>query len=177
MKLTAQVKLLPAPEQAQFLKQTLEEANAACNYISLQAWENKTFRQFDLHKLTYRDVRKNFQLSAQATVRCISKVADAYKTGKHVMRAFKKYGGIAFDSRILSYNLEKMEVSIWTVGGRQHIPFSAGTRQLELLSGQRGESDLCLIGDRFYLFVACDVEAPEQKDIEGILGCEYDIIN
>jgi len=177
MKLTAQIKLLTTPDQARLLKQTLEVANSACNYISMQAWENKIFRQFDLQKLTYRDVRNNFPLSAQVVIHCISKVADAYKTGRRVMRTFKKYGGISFDNRILSYKLDKMEVSIWTVGGRQHIPFSAGTRQLELLSGQRGESDLCLIGDKFYLFVACDVEAPEQKDIEGVLGVDLGIVN
>jgi predicted transposase len=52
MKLIAQVKLLATPEQAQMLRQTLEQANAACNYVSQQAWEAKSFRQFPLHKLT-----------------------------------------------------------------------------------------------------------------------------
>lgn len=177
MKLCAQVKLLPTPEQARYLKQTLEEANAACNYISKQAWENKIFRQFDLHKLTYRDVRKRFNLSAQVVVRCISKVADAYKVGKNVIRKFNPHGGISFDSRILSYKLENMEVSIWTVGGRQRIKFAAGKRQMELLNGQRGESDLCLINNEFYLFATCDVETPEPIDIEGVLGVDLGIVN
>jgi putative transposase len=43
MKLTAQLKLLPTPEQADSLKRTLEAANAACNYISNMAWETRTF--------------------------------------------------------------------------------------------------------------------------------------
>jgi hypothetical protein len=34
MKLTAQIKLLPTPEQAELLKATLERSNAACNAIS-----------------------------------------------------------------------------------------------------------------------------------------------
>ena len=177
MKLTAQLKLLPTPEQAQFLKQTLEEANAACNYISMQAWENKIFRQFSLQKLVYRDVRNRFNLSAQVVVRCISKVTDAYKIGKNVIRKFKAHGGIAFDSRILSYKLENMEVSIWTVQGRQRIKFAAGKRQMELLSGQRGESDLCLINNEFYLFVTCDIETPDPIDVEGILGVDLGIVN
>jgi hypothetical protein len=39
MKLTAQLKLLPTPQQAAALKRTLEAANAACNAISQVAWE------------------------------------------------------------------------------------------------------------------------------------------
>lgn len=177
MKLTAQVKLLPTQEQAQLLKQTIEAANSACNYVSKQGWENKTFRQFPLHKLTYQAVRDNFPLSAQVVVRIISKVADAYKIGKKGIRVFKPLGGITFDSRILSYNLEKMEVSIWAIGGRQRIKFATGKRQLELLNEQRGESSLCLVKGKFYLLATCDVETPQLIDVEGVLGVDLGIVN
>ena len=46
MKLTAQVKLVPTPEQAALLKATLEAANAACNAISAYAWNNKLFGKY-----------------------------------------------------------------------------------------------------------------------------------
>jgi len=177
MKLTSQVKLLPTPEQAQLLKQTLETANTACNYISARGWESKTLRQFPLHKLTYRDVRDLFPLTAQVVVRCIAKVADAYKIDRKVMRTFRPHGAIAFDNRILSYNLERKEVSIWTIAGRQRMAFSVGKRQMELLGGQRGESDLCLVKGKFYLFTTCDVETPEPIDVEGILGVDLGIVN
>ncbi|HLO17552.1 MAG TPA: transposase [Anaerolineales bacterium] len=177
MKLIAQVKLLPTREQAAALRKTLEVANTACNYISDQAWENKTFRQFPLHQLTYRNTRETFQLSAQVVVRCVSKVADAYKIDRKTKRTFKPHGAIAFDNRILSYNLERKEISIWTVEGRQRMSFTAGKRQLELLSSQRGESDLCFVKGKFYLFVACDVETPKPIDVEGVLGVDLGIVN
>lgn len=79
MRLTAAIQLLPLPEQADFLKRTLETANAGCDYISQVAWEMKTFRQFPIHGLTYGVVRERFGLAAQLAVRCIAKVADAYK--------------------------------------------------------------------------------------------------
>jgi hypothetical protein len=47
MKLIAQVKLLPTPEQADALRHTLEQANVACRFVSDTAWETKTFRQYD----------------------------------------------------------------------------------------------------------------------------------
>lgn len=177
MKLTARVKLLPTPDQAELLKQTLETANAACNYISGKAWEHETFRQFPLHKLVYHDTRKLFLLSAQVVVHCVSKVADAYKIDHKTQRTFKPHGAIAFDNRILSYNLKKSTVSIWTMTGRKTIGFVCGERDRELLSGQRGESDLCLIGGKFYLFAACDVETPEPQDVEGFLGVDLGIVN
>jgi putative transposase len=104
-------------------------------------------------------------------------VADAYKLDRQTQRRFKPHGAIAFDNRILSYNLGRPEVSLWTVDGRQRIPFSAGARQVELLSGQRGESDLCYIKGKFYLFVACEVETPKPIDIEGVLGVDLGIVN
>ncbi len=177
MKLTAKLKLLSSPKQSDLLKQTLEAANSACSFISQQAWEHQTFRQFPLHRLTYHEVRAKFPLTAQAVVRCISRVADAYKSGRRVQRTFKPHGAITFDNHILKYNTGRSEVSIWTVGGRQHIPFVCGSRDLELLQGQRGESDLVYIDGVFYLFAACDVETPEPDGVSDFLGVDMGVNN
>jgi IS605 OrfB family transposase len=171
MQLTAKVKLVPTLEQADALKHTLETANAACNYISERAWEERTFRQYSLHKLVYHAVRERFGLSSQMTVRCISKVADAYKLGRKTQRTFSETGAIAYDSRILSWKKEEEQaVSIWTMDGRQTIPFVCGDRQRKLLQHQQGESDLALIDGAFYLLAACEVESPEQFEVKAALG-------
>ena len=177
MKLIAQVKLLPTPEQEVLLRKTLETANAACDDIAERAWESKTFQAFALQKLVYRDVRDTFALSAQIVVRCIAKVADAYKINHKTKRSFRPYGAISYDSRVLSYNLAKSRVSIWTLSGRQAIPFVCGERQRELLSGQRGESDLALVDGVFYLLACCDVETPEPADVSAYLGVDMGIVN
>ena len=106
MKLIAQVKLLPTPEQAGALRHTLEQANAACRFVSDTAWETKTFRQYDLHHKCYQSVREQFGLSAQVTVRAIAKVADAYKLDRKTKRTFRATGSIAYDDRILSWRLQ-----------------------------------------------------------------------
>ena len=114
MKLTAQLKLLPTPEQADALKHTLEVANAACNYISDVAWENRTFGKFALQKLCYQDVRETFGLSAQMVVRALAKVGDAYKLDKQTKRTFRPLASIAYDDRILSFALPDSSISIGT---------------------------------------------------------------
>src|SRR3712207_562674 len=160
MKLTVQLKLLPTPEQADALKRTLETANAACDSISQVAWQTRTFRQFAIHKLTYQAARETFHLAAQLTVRCIAKVADAYKLDRTSLRSFVPHGAVAYDDRILSFALPDSLISIWTLDGRQAIPFVCGERQRTLLEHQRGESDLVFVGGAWYVFATCEVETP-----------------
>lgn len=177
MKLMAQVKLQTTPDQFLALKQTLETANDACNYISAQAWEHKTFNQFRLHKLTYRTVRKQFGLTAQVAVRCISKVADAYKLDKKRKRTFKPRSAIAFDDRILRWYLDKSEVSIWTVAGRLRLSFLCGEKQREMLKHRRGESDLVLFRNNFYLSAVCEIEEPIPTEGKDVLGIDMGVVN
>jgi putative transposase len=177
MRLTTAIHLLPTPSQADALRRTLETANAACDYISQLAWESQTFRQFPIHRLTYAAVRETFGLAAQLAVRCIAKVADAYKLDRKVQRTFQPHGALPYDDRILSYNLNGSEVSIWTLDGRQAIRFVCGERQRELLTTQRGQTDLALVRGKWYLFVACEVETPEPVDAQGALGIDLGIVN
>lgn len=177
MKLTAKVKLQPTEEQAQLLLKTLETANAACNWISEQGWNSRTFGQFALHKITYKTAREMFGLSAQIVIRCISKVADAYKLDRETKRTFKPHGGIAYDDRVLNWRLKTQTVSIWTMAGRQVIPFVTGARQLQLLKSQQGETDLCYIDGQFYLFAVCNVDEPETADIDDVLGVDLGVVN
>jgi len=177
MKLTAMIKLLPNDEQRQYLYQTLERANAACNWISEQAWETRTFNMTRLHHLTYYAARAEFDLGSQITVRCIGKVIGAYKLDKKTKRLFRKLGGIPFDSRNLTFKTDKREVVIWSVGGRLTVPFTAGAGQLALLEHQQGESDLIYRKGAFYLFTTCDVPDDTPIDVEGFLGVDLGVKN
>lgn len=177
MKLTAQAKLLPTEEQAQALRETLERANAACDYVSAWAWEHQTFRQFAIQKALYQDVKARFALTAQVVVRVIGKVADAYKLDKKTQRTFRPTGAVPFDDRILRWYVSHSQVSIWTTQGRMRIAFACGDRQRQLLATQHGESDLVLVGGSFYLLAACDVEEPEPGDVSGVLGVDLGICN
>lgn len=178
MKLTAKAKLQPTQKQKDSLLRTLAIANDACNYISECAWNSRTFGKFPLQKLVYNEVKDAFGLSAQLVVRCVAKVADAYKKDKKTKRSFKPTGSIAFDARILSFQMDKHTVSIWTVDGRlKGVPFVCSNRAKELLSGDRGESDLLLMKGEFYLFTSCDVDEPTPDDTDDILGVDMGVVN
>src|SRR5207253_2547666 len=117
MKLIVDLKLLPTTDQAAALLDTLKRANQAANELSRLAWEHKTFRQYDLHKLSYHPIKASSGLTAQVLVRLISKVADAYKLDRETPRIFRPLGSIAYDDRILRYKTDS--VSIWTTAGRE----------------------------------------------------------
>ena len=178
MKLIAQVKLQPTPEQADTLKRTLELTNEACNYLSERAWETRTFRQYNLHTLAYHDTRKQFpELSAQIVVRCIARVADAYKLDCKTPRTFRPLSAITYDERILRWYMDKELVSIWSVAGRLHIPFVCGDYQRRMLQFQQGQSDLILRKGNWYLHTVCNIEEPDLIGPEGVLGIDLGIVS
>ncbi|NJO83098.1 MAG: IS200/IS605 family element transposase accessory protein TnpB [Blastochloris sp.] len=177
MKLIAQLKLLPTPEHAGALKRTLEVTNAACNYISDVAWQTRTFGKFALQKLCYQDVRDIFGLSAQVVIRALAKVGDAYKLDKQAKRAFRPLASIAYDDRILSWNLHEPSVSIWTLAGRLSIPFVAGERQMQLLRTRMGETDLVNHRGNWYLLATCEVPEPDPQDVDDVLGIDLGVTN
>ena len=177
MKLIAHLKLQPTPEQANALKRTLEAANAACNSISDVAWETHTFGKFALQKLCYQHVRETFGLSAQMTVRVLAKVGDAYKLDKQTKRMFRPHASIAYDDRILSFSLLDSSLSIWTLDGRQAIPFVCGERQRRMLETRQGESDLLLHRGNWYLLVTCEIQEPDAQDVDDVLGVDLGVTN
>ncbi len=177
MRLTIQLKLLPTPEQADMLTRTLQTANAACDYISQVAWDARTFGQFPIHRLTYGAVRETFGLAAQLTVRCIAKVADAYKLDRKARRTFQPLGAVAYDERILAYTKANTAVSLWTLHGRQEIRFVCGERQRELLASRRGETDLAFVRGSWYLFATAEIETPEPVDVTDVLGVDLGVTN
>jgi putative transposase len=177
MKLIAQIKLLPTPDQHTALVSTLERANAACNAISVYAWEHRTFGKFDLQKVLYHVIKDDYGLSAQMVVRCLAKVGNSYKLDRDTQRTYQLHGAIAYDDRILSFTLAKQTVSIWTLAGRQTIPFVCGARQLAMVLIRQGESDLVYRKGQFYLLVTCNADEPAPEDVDAALGVDFGIVN
>src|SRR5699024_755654 len=169
MKITLQIKLLPSKEQEHYLRDTLQEANKACNYISQIAFQTKTYYKYKLHKEVYTAVKSAYNLSSQNIIRCIAKVSDSYKKDKKKQRIYKPYGSIAYDSRILSYKQGNI-ISIWTTGGRIKIPVT--TYKPEYLSYKRGEADLKYKKGKFYLLQTIDKPSVEANKASNYIGVD-----
>lgn len=178
MKLVASLRLLPAPDQAVLLRETLERCNAACDWLAQAGADAKVTRQYDLHRIGYADMRSRFGLTAQAAVRCIAKVADAYKVGdKDEPRSFRRHAAQPYDARILRFLPGQDAVSIWTLAGRIIVPFACGARQRELLRGQKGECDLMLVRGKWLLATTCEVENVAPFAPADVRGHDMGVVN
>jgi IS605 OrfB family transposase len=155
----------------------MERVNAACNWISGEAWEHKTFGQYHLHHLVYYPTREQFALPSKLTVRAIAKVADAYKLDKKTCRTFRKDGAIDYENGCLRWWIDRGEVSLLTLAGRECIPFVCGPRQAELLIHRQGQSSLATADGKFYLIACCNVDTPDPQDVSDFLGVDLGIVN
>ncbi len=167
--------MLPSESQYEALEATLRRVNAGCDYASEVAWETRTFGKYKLQQATYYNLKDRFGLTAQVVIRLLAKVADAYKLDKRTQRTFRPLGAIAYDNRILRWYAA--EVSIWTVEGRERIPYVCDERTRALLEHRRGESDLVYRGSKWYLLATVAVEEPPPGTPEDWLGVDLGIAN
>lgn len=177
MKLVAAVKMLPTQAQAATLRATLARCNEAATWLSAAGFDVGTFRQFDLHKMAYVDLRERFGLTAQAAVRTIAKVADAFKVNRMVAPTFRKDAAQPYDDRILRFVKDGSAVSLWTVEGRIVVPIVMGEHQRRLMVYRKGEVDLCLVRGKWMLAATCDIPETDEFKAEDWLGVDLGIVS
>ena len=175
VKLISKVKLKATREQVAALKDTLIRANECCDWLSDQAWKSQQFQKFAIQKASYARARAKFGLTAQVVIRCIAKVADAYKLDKKTKRSFRSLGSISYDDRILRWYVDKQSVSIWTLAGRIKCPFVGGAPQIEMLKTRQGESDLIMHRGAFYLAAVCNAVEEDPGDVAEFLGLDLGV--
>ncbi len=177
MQLTTRVKLQPSEEEHAALLQTLRMCNAACDRISRIAFDQKTFRKFDLHHRTYHNTRAATDLAAGHVICAIAKVANAYKQSTQSLRTFDPTGAIEFNKDTLAWKVLEQTVSVNTVRGRLKLRFLCSGRDKALLSGKRGQADLLLRNGQFYLCVAVSVAKETPFVPTGVIGIDLGIVN
>jgi len=176
MKQTLMVKLAPDEDQHKILLETMERFNEACNSIAETAFKNRVANKYALQKLIYRQIREKYGLSAQLTIRAISKVVEAYKRDKGVKPSFELHGAIVYDQRILSWKgLDR--VSILSLRGRLIVPTTVGPYQEARLDRKVRQADLILRKGAFYLAVVVDAPEPTPYQAEDWLGIDLGVRN
>lgn len=175
--ITVQLQLKPTGDQKTSLETTLRACNEAADWISERGFSSNIFSQFALQTKFYKDVRTLFGVGAQAACLIFAKVADAYRLDKKTQRKFRAFGAIAFDLRNLKIYIKKKIVSIWTMNGRDKIPFVMGEYQREILSrGLIKQCDLVRRRDgRFFLMVAVVLPDEMETKATDVLGVDLGI--
>ena len=173
---TLMVKLDPPEESYQLLLDTMHRFNEACNAIAEVVFEMHSASKRKIHKATYYDIRAKYGLSSQLTVRAISKVAEAYKRDKPLKPHFRPDGAIVYDERILSWKgLEN--VSLITLDSRRIVPTIIGYYQRDRMVNIRGQADLVLIKNIFYICVVIESSEEPTYDPVDVIGIDLGVEN
>ncbi|MGW2372183.1 RNA-guided endonuclease InsQ/TnpB family protein [Kitasatospora sp. NPDC001683] len=191
-----QVKLMPSPQEAATLADTLSTCNREANRVSELAFRTGEKTRKTLQGAAYPEL-KAAGLSAQPALHVIRKVADAYSTLTANIRAgnlgkpgskrrikaeskpivFREDAAQSYDDRCLSWQLDAQTVSIWTTAGRlKGVRFVCSPDALKTLREHRkGESDLITRGGEFFLIATCDIPEPEMFEPTGWIGVDLGI--
>src|SRR5487761_1502939 len=163
------------PEKA-LLLETMKQYNSAANFVAQKAFGLKLANKYELQKLSYREIRERFNLSAQFTIRVISKVVEAYKRDKSGQPHFRLNGAIQYDQRNLSWKgIDR--VSLITLNGRIKLQTRIGEYQRSRADRLRGQADLLYLRGVFYLVAVVDTPEQSEYDPEGTLGVDLGIEN
>lgn len=177
MKLTLQIQLLPDAWQSRQLRETVERFNAAATWLAEKAFESRSANKIQLQQLHYRDLRKQFGLSAQTAVRCIAQVCEAYKRDKDQQPRFRKHASMPFDQRMMSFK-GASRASLLTLGGRVVVPFVMGRYQRERFTDAVGQCDLVLRKDgRWFLLASVDTPVEAEIPVTDFIGVDLGVTN
>jgi len=206
MKRVLKVRMLSTGPEAAALEATLLACNRAASWLSAAMYADRVHSKNDAQKRFYAELKRQFQLSTQPTIRVIGKVADAYTALRANIVAgnygppgcecrnkvaakpikFRRDAAQPFDARCLSWQIpdavggREVTVSIWTTQGRlKGIRVLAAAADLVLLRTRRiGETDLIYRGGEWFLYVTVEApEAPQTDPVNGFVGVDLGIVN
>ena len=178
MKLTLQLQLLPDPEQAAKLRETVERFNEAATWLAGLAFQRRLANKFALQKLFYAELRSRFYLPADTAIRCIAQVVEAYKRDKKKLPRFKKHASVPFSmgKNIGFKGIDR--VSISTLQGRVIVPFVMGKYQADRFGFAKGQCDLVLRKDgKWFLLVTTDLPEGTPVPAEDFIGVDFGVAN
>jgi predicted transposase len=203
--ITAKLKLNTTPEQLAHLRAMQLAYRDALNFVSQYAFAHgKMSNKVALQDGTYHEIRTRFHLPSQMTCSVPRQVGATYKglwtrVKKNAEqcragRTKKRYKGLdqapKYVSPTLTYQYKKdysfrreHEVSILTLAGRLHIPYTGYSTHLALIEKEAEMGGAQLWCDQphkqFYLLVSLSLEVPDptpehHKQVVGVdVGVRY----
>lgn len=172
MRLTTKLRLYVTEEQHQSLLKTMRMFNQICNEISQIAFDSKEFRQYNLHKLCYHEIKSKYPgFSSQLIIRAIDIVTASYKIKKHSKRpnGFKKYSAVVYDDRVI--DIKENLVSLWTTSGRIKKIQTKQWKNCEFV----GQKDLNYRNGKWILSCGYEKEIVEKNKSNNYIGVDLGV--
>jgi len=168
--------MLPTEEQIPLLLETMQQFNAACDWMSGIAFQRKAYKRIPLHTLCYYEAREKFSLASEFAILAISKVCASYSSDKSTRHVFGPYSATYFDSRILRLQ-GVTSVSMRLLDSRHTIRLDCGSYQRRHLASKPdiGQVELLYDGGQFTLALSIRKADPPPIQTKGTLGVDLGI--
>jgi putative transposase len=166
-------KLNPTPEQVAEIDATLTAFAGACDRLADVARREHTTNKNRIQQVAYREIRDDFGLSANLTIRAIARVCAALKVPAKMHSTFAPTS-IDYDQRIFSFREWDWTFSLTLLHSRQRINTTLGAYQRAALKGRKPTS-ATLVKRRdgaYCLHVQVKDAAPPEIDTVGTLGVD-----
>jgi len=175
---TIALTLKPTAEEASALEQVQRRFNAACDFISQQAWDAQEWNKVRLQRLVYYVVREQFGLLAQHTIRAIAVVSDSYKADKTRRHTFRPDAAVVLDTPRL-YSVKDNRATIATLSGRVSVQLGIGGHQRQMLDDAVKLAEADLVHDekgRWRLLISAHFADPPEGEPADVLGVDLGIV-
>ena len=174
--LTLVVKLQVDVNQQQLLVNTANAFASACNWINQNVNPNLTNRN-SIQAVCYKDVKKQFGLTANHVVRACARVGANRLTAKQKGKKVKYIKPTSFDcdARTFRFIEENWTVSISTTAKRLTAAIRASNYHRGKLKGQKPTSaQVCLHHDEnWYAHIQLKSEAPKTQKTNNVIGVDF----
>lgn len=173
--LTIVCKINPTSTQVTKIDATLKAFADACNYIN-DTLDPKLTNNVRIQTLVYKQVRKQFGLSANLAIRAINRVAGNRKTAKKDDKLVLKFKPTSadYDARIFAFRESDWTVSLTLNGGRERFKLQLGSYQLGKLTGSSPTS-ATLAKHRngsYSINIQVKTTAPDITPTNNVIGCD-----
>ena len=157
------------------IEATMKAFADACNWVADYGRINKVWRQFELHRLCYKEIRQRFGLSANLAVRAIARVSPRLMKEKTRNSIFRPTS-VDYDLRIFSFKEKDWLVSLTLVDGRHRFLLDIGEYQRQALSGKSPTcATLCKQGRNYFINIVVEEPDPINLSPTNVIGVDMGI--
>ena len=143
--------------------------NHACNWLSLVAFQERTFSWLPLQRYAYHELRARFGLTSAQAVVAVRKVAASYKDKRKraTLVSFRELGAIP----LYRHSYRSGTVRLYGI--------EAGFAARPVITLPRNAPQAALIyrDGRFFIQQALEVPEPDKMPVSAYLGCDLGIVN
>ncbi len=168
-------KLAPTTEQFPSLDRTCVAFATVCDYVAEACRVHDTTDRHLIQKLAYAEMRTNFRLPSNLTIRAIARACAALKVEAKRHSTFAPTS-VDFNCHTFKYREADVAFRLTTVDGAIRVAACLGEYQRKALAGTNPTSaTLVKRGGCYYLHVQVKTKSPDVKLVADVIGIDLGI--